>query len=74
MARYAADGKNTVEGCRSVDVLEWHRLGYLRSPRWFSLAWSRDGEQVASIKVETQRHSLTLKYQSRARIGAMCSE
>jgi hypothetical protein len=66
MARYAADGKNTVEGCRSVDVLEWHRLGYLRSPRWFSLAWSRDGEQVASIKVETQRHSLTLKYQSRS--------
>jgi hypothetical protein len=30
MARYAGGGKNTVEGCRSIDVLEWHRLGYLR--------------------------------------------
>ena len=30
MARYAGGGKNTVEGCRSIDVLEWHRRGYLR--------------------------------------------
>jgi hypothetical protein len=66
MARHAGGGKNTVEGCRSIDVLEWHRLGYLRSPRRVSLAWSRDGEQVASINVETQRHSVTLKYQSRS--------
>ena len=66
MARYAGGGKNTVEGCRSIDVLEWHRLGYLQSPRWFSWAWTRDGERVASINVETQRYSLTLKYRSRS--------
>jgi hypothetical protein len=66
MARYAVGGKNTVEGCRSIDVLEWHRLGYLRSLRWFSWTWSTEGEQVASINVETQRHSVTLKYQSRS--------
>ena len=30
MARYAGGGKNTVESCRSIDVLEWHRRGYLR--------------------------------------------
>ncbi len=66
MARHAGGGKNTVEGCRSIDMLEWDRLGYFRSPRRVSLAWSRDGEQVASIKVETQRHSVTLKYQSRS--------
>ena len=59
MARYAGGGKNTVEGCRSIDVLEWHRRGYLRTPRWFSWAWTRDGERVASINVETQRHSVT---------------
>ena len=58
--------KNTVEGCRSIDVLEWNRRGYLRSPRWFSWAWSRDNERVASINVETQRHSVTLKYRSRS--------
>jgi hypothetical protein len=65
MARYAGSGKNTVEGCRSIDVLEWHRRGYLRSPRWFSWTWTRDGERVASINVETQRHSVLLKYRSR---------
>ena len=66
MARYAGGGKNTVESCRSIDVLEWHRRGYLRSPRWFSWAWTRDGERVASMNVETQRHAVTLKYRSRS--------
>ena len=66
MARYAGGGKNIVEGCRSIDVLEWHRRGYLRSPRWFSWTWTRDGERVASINVEAQRHSVLLKYRSRS--------
>src|SRR6266566_1382518 len=44
----------------------WNRRGYLRSPRWFSWAWTRDGERVASINVETQRHAVTLKYRSRS--------
>ena len=66
MARYAYGGKTTVESCRSIDVLHWSRLGYFRSPRWFSWAWSRDGERVASITVETQRDSATLKYKSRS--------
>jgi hypothetical protein len=66
MARYAGGGKTTVEGCRSIDVLDWHRRGYLRSPRWFSWTWTRDGERVASINVETQRQSVTLKYRSRS--------
>ena len=66
MARYTGSGKVTVEGCRSIDVLEWHRRGYLQTPRWFSWVWTRDGERVASINVETQRYSLTLKYRSRS--------
>jgi hypothetical protein len=66
MARYADGGKDTVEGYRSIDVLEWHRLGYLRSARRFSWAWIRDGERAASINVENQRHSVTLKYASRS--------
>jgi hypothetical protein len=66
MARYADGAKDTVEGYRSIDVLEWHRLGYLRSPRWFSWAWTRDGERVASINVQAKHHSLTLKYGSRS--------
>jgi hypothetical protein len=43
MGRYAGSGKATVEGCRSIDVLDWYRRGYLQSPRWFSWAWSQGG-------------------------------
>jgi hypothetical protein len=65
MARYAGGGKTTVESCRSIDVLDWHTRGCLRSPRRFSWAWRHDGERVASINVETERHRVTLKYRSR---------
>jgi hypothetical protein len=66
MPRYAYGAKSTVEGCRSIDVLKWHRLGYLNSPRWFSWQWSCDGEISASIWVETKGHLVTLKYRHRA--------
>jgi hypothetical protein len=46
MARYAGGGKNTVEGCRSIDVLRWHKLDYLRSPQLFSWAWTTGGERM----------------------------
>jgi hypothetical protein len=65
MARYVGGGKPTVESCRCIDVLDWHRRGCLRSSRRFSWAWRRDGERVASINVETERHRVTLKYRSR---------
>ena len=65
MARFAGGGKTTVESSRSIDVLAWHRGGYLRSPRRFSWAWTQDGKRVASINVETQPHLVTLKYRSR---------
>ena len=45
-------------------MLEWHRRGYLRSSGWFSCAWIRDGERLASINVQAQRDAVTLKYQS----------
>ena len=35
MARYAGGGKNTVEGCRSIDVLGWHRLAISVRPGGF---------------------------------------
>jgi hypothetical protein len=69
MARYVGGGKPTVESCRCIDVLDWHRRGCLRSPRRFSWAWRRDGERVASINVETERHRVTLKYRSRPYSG-----
>ena len=65
MARYAGGGTTTVESCRCIDVLDWHRRGCLRSPRRFSWAWKQDGKRVASINVETERQRVTLKYRSR---------
>ena len=66
MARYAGGGKTTVESCRCIDVLDWHRRGCLRPPRLFSWAWAQDGKRVASINVVTERHRVTLKYRSRS--------
>jgi len=66
MPRYAYGAKATVEGCRSIDVLRWNRLGYLRYPRWFSWAWTRDEETVASIQVESDRDRVVLTYRSRS--------
>jgi hypothetical protein len=66
MARYGGSGKTTVESCRCIDVLDWHRRGCLRSPRRFSWAWKQDGKRVASINVETEPHRVTLKYRSRS--------
>lgn len=56
MARYAGGGKNTVESCRNIDVLEWNRRGYLRSARWFSWAWTRDGDRAHGASCYTAPH------------------
>jgi hypothetical protein len=66
MARYSGFGKRTVESCRSIDVVDWHRRGYFRSPQWFSWTWTRNGERVASISVETEQHSVILRYRNRS--------
>jgi hypothetical protein len=66
MPRYSYGAKATVECCRSIDVLRWSRLGYLRSPRSFSWTWTRDSERVASINVETSRCLIALTYRSRS--------
>ena len=66
MARYSGGGKRTVESCRSIDVLDWHRRGYFRSLQGFSWAWTRNDKPVASINVEMKRHSVTLRYRSRS--------
>jgi|RhiMetdeSRZDD1v2_1073273.scaffolds.fasta_scaffold28421_4 hypothetical protein len=66
MARYSGGGKRTVESCRSIDVLDWHRRGYFRSLQCFSWAWTRNDKPVASINVQMERHSVTLRYRSRS--------
>jgi hypothetical protein len=41
----------TCESCRSIDVREWARRGYLRPNQQFSWSWSHNGEPCGSITV-----------------------
>jgi hypothetical protein len=66
MPRYAYGAKATVEGCRSIDVLRWNRLGFLSGRSAFSWQWVSDEENVATIGVVSSRDGVTLKYKSRS--------
>jgi hypothetical protein len=60
-------GRDTVEGCRSIDVNRVHREGCLR-PGWRGgWQWTRDGEKVAWINLRAETDRLHLDY--RVRIG-----
>jgi hypothetical protein len=63
---YRWDAKDTVEGCRRLDVRVWERGGFLRPGKWFSWAWwNREGVQVASINVQVQPGHVLLLYRIR---------
>lgn len=66
MGRRAGSGKAIVEGCRSIDVLDWHRRGYLRMAQEFSWTWTRDGERVAWINVQSDHNRVCLEYRVRS--------
>jgi hypothetical protein len=60
-------GRDTVEGCRSLDVNRLHREGCLE-PGWSGVwQWTRDGERVAWITLRAEADRLHLSY--RVRIG-----
>jgi hypothetical protein len=56
MARPAGGGPLTCESCRSIDVREWARRGYLRPHQPFLWSWTRDGEPCGSITVRIEPH------------------
>jgi hypothetical protein len=49
----------TCESCRSIDVREWARRGYLRPHQLFLWSWTRDGEPWGSITVRTGPEAVT---------------
>ncbi len=55
-------GKTTTSGCYSLDVRYLHRAGLLAARRAFSLNWTRNGEQVATIQACSDDDNLTLIY------------
>jgi hypothetical protein len=64
MPRFPYGAKATVEGTRSIDVLDWYRRGYFSRSVGFSWEWRTRGEKTAAILVESDRDSVTLKYRS----------
>ncbi|NPV81468.1 MAG: hypothetical protein HPY52_14590 [Firmicutes bacterium] len=60
---YRLSKKDTVEGCRSLDVNRWYREGLLRPEQWFGWAWKRDdGREKASIGVTVLPDAIELSY------------
>ena len=62
MPRLAGVGHQTVEATPSIDVMRWHRLGYLGKPVSVTWAWQCGGKTVGSIRVATGRNNVTLTY------------
>jgi len=60
---YRWDTKGTIEGCRRIDVRDWHRRGLLRG-RGFTWSWyTDDGERVAWIQARVEPgRQVTLMY------------
>jgi len=65
--RRSGSGRDTVEGCRSIDVNRLQRAGCLRTGWWGGWQWTRDSEKVASINLRAEAERLHLSY--RVRIG-----
>jgi hypothetical protein len=67
LGRPSGSGRGKVEDCRSIDVNRLHKGGCLRPGWWDGWQWTRNGERVASINVQTEVDRLHLSY--RIRIG-----
>lgn len=65
--RPPGSGRDTVEGCRSIDANRLQHHGCLRAGWSGGWQWTADGEQVASINLRADADRLHLTY--RARLG-----
>src|SRR5690348_11833272 len=68
MARYAGLGRYTCEECISLDVRQLRRANRLRPGQRFRWAWSRAGEPIGDIVIETEPDALLLIYRAH-RVG-----
>jgi len=65
MARPAYGGRQTCEGCKSLDVRRLHRDDLLRASLKYSWSWSRNGEPSGDIRIETESDALILIFRVR---------
>lgn len=63
--RPAGMGRDTVDGCRTLDVNRLHRAGCLRDGWSGGWQWTRDGQRVASIGMAVAHATLILNYRVR---------
>ena len=65
-----ADGRDTCELYKSIDVRRWHREGRLLAGRQFSWSWTSGGETSGTIKVRSEVDAVVLMYQARSFLAA----
>src|SRR6266699_2258162 len=65
MARLAYGGRPTCEGCKSIDVRDWHRRRRLSAGQSFAWWWTRGGEPSGNISVRTEADAVVLMFRSR---------
>ena len=58
-------GPPTCEGCKSIDVRRLQRDKLLQPGRRFSWSWSRNGEPIGNISIETEDDAIVLDYLTR---------
>ncbi|MDA2934410.1 hypothetical protein MYX82_08705 [Acidobacteria bacterium AH-259-D05] len=64
---YRWSKKDTVDGCRSVDIRRWHREGLLRPGTSSSWAWlDEDGQKKAEIRMCVMLGMVKLVYRCRS--------
>ncbi len=63
--RRSGFGRDTVEGCRSLDIDRLHKAGCLAPGHWGGWEWSRDGQRIASISMRAHKERLVLVYNVR---------
>jgi len=54
--------KRTVEASRFINVLEFARRGYFRSPQRISWIWRRDGQLAAKAVIDIRRQKLEIQW------------
>jgi hypothetical protein len=70
---YRFDKKTTTGECHGVDVRYLYREGLLEPGRWFSLRWSRAGNETGSVggmvSGEGRLERITSLYRHRSGLG-----
>ena len=61
--------KDTTEDFRAIDIRRWKRDGLLAPNQAFGWKWSRRGEVIASIRVQTEFDRVLLIYRHRSGSG-----